>query len=68
MGQRIAAVDGRVKAVDKHHGNGQKVSNNVGQRTSTVCSHRSPFIGRSFTNTDAFHRVNGVHDSDVFLL
>ena len=68
MGWRIAAVDGRLKAVDKQRENGQKVSHNVGQRTSALCCHGSPLMARFFSNMDAFHRFNGVRDRDVFFL
>ena len=68
MQWRIAAVDGRLKALDKQRENGQKVSHKVGQRTSALCCHGSPLMARSFSNTDAFRRFKGVRDRDVFFL
>ena len=46
----------------------KKVSHNVDQRTSALRCHGSPLMARSFSNTDAFHRFNGVRDRDVFFL
>ena len=46
----------------------KKESHNVGQRTSALCCHGSPLMARSFSNTDAFYRFNGVRDRDVFFL
>ena len=69
------AVDGglqrsmdEVKAVNKHRENEQK---SVPQRRWTdsrfVLVRKSAYC-RSFSKTEAFHRLNDVHDTDVFFL
>ena len=64
----ILAVRRQVISVNKQSENGPKVSHNIGQRSTVLKCHESPFMHHLYSNTDGFHRINGLRNSAMFFL